>query len=627
MMNKHWKQTISSAMKGNKEAFEEICNEVVPDILFICNNVLHNWQDAEDATQEVLTTVHDKIHTLNKPDSFFVWLNRLSYNTAFMMRRKQMKSKYNTSLDEYVDGIYDESLAPLPSELLENKEASMLVMDAIKILPTNYRMAIIFRYYEGMTAKEIAEVMEVSTKTAENYLYQGRLALKKILGNSAVVKENAAFSAILLNAFRQTDLITAAEHGTNVIKAMGIAPQAAASTPPSAAVLSGKMMAASLAGAVFTISIVGVMVTYNLGQGIILDAADTSHSPLLAVQHNNPEPYSYAPSINSTSVFSSSLAPQQPLSEKQDAGFPGPAPVVSEQKGAAMGQIYLHSPQAENEFSAAGLPGITVKLYSADTPDRPMQTTQTMSGLHTGWYLFDNLVPGKYIARIEIPPYWEYEETGDGSMQDGQIAFEVQPAQVASLHIPLRQKGNISGKIVANPLESEGNLEGITVKLYDFENHLVMETSTGPDGSYTFLSPPAASQEKYTLRFSIPTNRSAAISQEAVLIDFSPGENKEVGSITLTTVLPSALNVEVPGSAKFPVTTRENAFTIICSGMETAVPEWKVENSDGTVVAAGQGFTPGNKLNALPAGNYILSVSVTDTASHTATTQKIIYLG
>ncbi len=172
---KQWAKVIEAARKGNEKAFEEICRQKLSYILFVCNSVLHNWQDAEDAAQEVLIAMQTSIKTIKAPEAFPAWLNRLSYRTSMRMRQIQMKNQYIASLDEANMEFEDFSIDALPAELLETKESRDYVMNAVKSLPINYRMALIFYYYDNLSVKEIADVMTVTEAAVKNYLFRGRI--------------------------------------------------------------------------------------------------------------------------------------------------------------------------------------------------------------------------------------------------------------------------------------------------------------------------------------------------------------------------------------------------------------------------------------------------------------------
>jgi len=66
-----------------------------------------------------------------------------------------------------------------PDELLERKELRKNVMAAIESLPEKNRLAISLHYLDGMSYKEIANLLKVSITTIEGRLYRARKKLKE----------------------------------------------------------------------------------------------------------------------------------------------------------------------------------------------------------------------------------------------------------------------------------------------------------------------------------------------------------------------------------------------------------------------------------------------------------------
>lgn len=64
---------------------------------------------------------------------------------------------------------------------VNKEEARSLVQKAIADLPANQRTAFILCKYEGLSYKEISEVMELSISSVESLLHRARMNLQKRL--------------------------------------------------------------------------------------------------------------------------------------------------------------------------------------------------------------------------------------------------------------------------------------------------------------------------------------------------------------------------------------------------------------------------------------------------------------
>ena len=55
------------------------------------------------------------------------------------------------------------------------------LIEALQMLPLNYRISLFLFYYEGYKVKEIAEILGKNENTVSAYLSRGRKKLKRIL--------------------------------------------------------------------------------------------------------------------------------------------------------------------------------------------------------------------------------------------------------------------------------------------------------------------------------------------------------------------------------------------------------------------------------------------------------------
>lgn len=624
MTTRQWNKTVLAAMSGDKDAFEEICRQKSASILFICKNILHNWQDAEDATQEILTTMHEKIHTLNSPESFSVWLNKMSYNTSISMRRKQMKELYNISFTEDGPDLQEYALESLPAELLETKESREKVMAAIKTLPTNYRMAIIFYYYNGLRAKEIAEVMDTTEKAVENYLYRGRLALKSSLDSRSPQQKDAAMSAVLLGVFQKTDLPIAAQRSAQLLGAMGIT-----ASPSSIGTAAGAMALWKAVGGVVLSGSIITATAFATMQG-------TSAAGLLPSQAQSPATGN-VPFSSASLLFPNQLAEENPqLSQQGTPAQAGEAPSITPYQTSTvlsariMGRIYLSGAGTSTKNTPWNVPGVAVHLLSADDSSPP-QATKTMAKGNPGWFLFDAVKPGKYKLKIDLPPYL-FPSPGSGySLQNGYLSyngstiFELGENATLNHSLPVTQTGSIQGKITTSQPSLENQLGGIAAQLYDTDGYLLMTTYTQADGSYRFEAPPLVSRGRYTIQFYGEPGAGLTLLSKSIAVDAEPGKNIQAQSVEAADLRPPALEVIINNGSGGPAANRSQAFAVRPAEPEKASIRWEVR-ADAAVLAAGTGSEPGDALDGLPPGSYLLFVTVADPAGNTESFRFILQL-
>ena len=119
-------------------------------------------QEAEDATQDTLLKLCATHRTFADEEHLKSWLIRVTINHCHTLARASRNSE--VELQEW-----------LPARE-EGGQWEMLTL--VRQLPPNYRDAIYLHYYEGYTAKEIAQILHTRPNTVLTWLRRGREALR-----------------------------------------------------------------------------------------------------------------------------------------------------------------------------------------------------------------------------------------------------------------------------------------------------------------------------------------------------------------------------------------------------------------------------------------------------------------
>ena len=127
---------------------------------------LHNMSDAEDILQETMIRYFEKAPEEMSEEHKKSWLLRVAANLA------KNRIKYNKLRE--ADELNEELVA-------EGREDLAFVWEAVKSLPDKYSEVIHLFYYEGLKAREVAEVLEMEEATVRSLLSRGRAKLKEVL--------------------------------------------------------------------------------------------------------------------------------------------------------------------------------------------------------------------------------------------------------------------------------------------------------------------------------------------------------------------------------------------------------------------------------------------------------------
>ena len=143
-------------------------------------------QWAEDITQDVFIAVYQSINEFNERSSLNTWIYRITVNKcldALRAQKRQKRFAFLTSLFHKDTGLllYDLGHFDHPGILVEKKDDARFLFEALQGLPENQKTSFILFQIEGMSQKEIAEVMNITDKAVESLMQRAKANLRKKL--------------------------------------------------------------------------------------------------------------------------------------------------------------------------------------------------------------------------------------------------------------------------------------------------------------------------------------------------------------------------------------------------------------------------------------------------------------
>lgn len=178
---------LARIQAGDKEACARCIDHFAPRIYGIALRLMENEADAEDVVQETFIAALKNIDDFEGRSSLGTWLYRIAYNTAMMKLRKPLPPIL--SVDEALTPSEEGLTVPqqlfdwccLPETDFETEEVQQELEVAIRDLPEALRTVFVLRDMEGMSTKETADVLDISTAAVKKRLERARLGLRERL--------------------------------------------------------------------------------------------------------------------------------------------------------------------------------------------------------------------------------------------------------------------------------------------------------------------------------------------------------------------------------------------------------------------------------------------------------------
>jgi RNA polymerase sigma factor (sigma-70 family) len=175
-------ELVLRARRRDAEAFAALIRRYERVVLSVAYSVAGNADTAGDVVQDAFLRAWERLGDLKEPARFATWLCGIARNLAIDMRRRgrNMKLATDVSATDAVAMTEDRFVAD-PSEELDRREQNQCVAAALQSLDDVTRSAVILRYYDGLSSKEIGEILEMSAPAVDMRLSRGRQLLKKML--------------------------------------------------------------------------------------------------------------------------------------------------------------------------------------------------------------------------------------------------------------------------------------------------------------------------------------------------------------------------------------------------------------------------------------------------------------
>ena len=171
---------------GDAQAFELLVERHQARAYRLACSILGSESDARDVSQDAFIRLYESANRFDGRSRFSTWFYRVLVNLCIDHKRRDRWWRRLVPLSGSADdpdapAIDPASAEPGPEAAAMLDQSAHKLGDALKHLSPNQRIAVLLQAQEGLSSREIADVLKCSENTARVHIHRGLTQLKKIL--------------------------------------------------------------------------------------------------------------------------------------------------------------------------------------------------------------------------------------------------------------------------------------------------------------------------------------------------------------------------------------------------------------------------------------------------------------
>jgi RNA polymerase sigma-70 factor (ECF subfamily) len=165
-------QLLLEAKAGSTRAFQALVERHMRRMYTIAFSFTGDHDGAEEIAQEVFVKVHASLGSFRGESEFATWLHRIATNISLnRVKQKKRQTARSVTLETAEDFL------PVHDTHTESAEQRAHIERALHELPTLQRAVVILRHFDGLSTKQVGDILRCSEGTVKTHLFRG---LKKL---------------------------------------------------------------------------------------------------------------------------------------------------------------------------------------------------------------------------------------------------------------------------------------------------------------------------------------------------------------------------------------------------------------------------------------------------------------
>ncbi|HUI09649.1 MAG TPA: sigma-70 family RNA polymerase sigma factor [Bacteroidota bacterium] len=164
---------VRQCRAGELKAFDMLVARHQRTVYNLALRMVRSGDDAADIAQTVFVKAYENLERFDPQYKFFSWLYRIAVNESLNAVEQKKRFEGLDGVDVAVEAAEEKD-----DETLRQEER---IQSGLMLLSVDQRAVIVLKHMQGLSYREIAQVLDLPEKTVKSRLFSARQAFKDIL--------------------------------------------------------------------------------------------------------------------------------------------------------------------------------------------------------------------------------------------------------------------------------------------------------------------------------------------------------------------------------------------------------------------------------------------------------------
>jgi RNA polymerase sigma-70 factor, ECF subfamily len=188
---------VKACQRAEPGALDTLIRATYTDVYALCRRMLADPDEAADATQEVYLRVMRSVLGFRGESAFGTWLHRVTVNVCLTALRKRSRARAagmvagGSPFALPGDEIGLPYAGNAPEDLAVTADLAARSEAALATLPEDARAVVVLRDIEGLSTKEVADLLGVTENVVKVRLHRAHARLRTLILGDVTVEDGA----------------------------------------------------------------------------------------------------------------------------------------------------------------------------------------------------------------------------------------------------------------------------------------------------------------------------------------------------------------------------------------------------------------------------------------------------